>query len=328
MGALKAALLQIFPDEQAIVDLWTGTIRESSAKDYETKFKIFMQFLKSHNIPLHTLKLVHVLKFLMSLFLKGKATRTIYAYRSAIAQPLEWCFGIELDSQHIRNLLKGMALRRPDNPPKTVQWNISDVLEFIEEMPLGTEELPLLQTTAILLLLATGWRISELSACVRQQEYLHFTTEGHLKIRPHKTFLAKNEAPTRRWDHTTIRPLFLENGRRSKLCPILHLQEYLRASKNDLVGPLFKKPGTTDELPIRTLARYVCNFIRKASPRSKVSVHDIRKMASSIALVKCMKLSLVTSAMRWSSTSTFINFYLNQTSLPSSHFVTPEQNQI
>ena len=325
LEALKTAFDHLFPGEQEIIDFLTSTIRPSSIRDYQTKFKIFMIFLKKENISLKQLKLVHVLKFFVELFNNNRTARTIYSYRSALAQPLKWCFDIDLSSQHVTDILKAMVLRRPNNPPKEIKWDLNDLLSFMDNTQIGNNEVKALQISAILLLLATGWRISELHACVRNSEFLSIDHQFVLKIRPHEAFMAKNEKPNDRWDHVIIKPLFLQNGQRSQLCPILNLQRYLDLSYPDKSGSLFKLPGSQLPMPIYTLSRLICQFINTACPRSSAKVHDIRKFASSIALIKCLDITFVTSTMKWSSPSTFIKFYLSPTTVPQLQIVTPGQ---
>ena len=276
-------------------------------------------------VKLKELRLVHALQFFIELFNKNRAARTIYSYRSALAQPLKWGFNIDLDSQHVTDLLKAMVLKRPNEPPKEIKWKLNDLLSFIDDTPMGDDETSNLQISAILLLLATGWRISELHACVRNPEFLSIDAQNIVKIRPHKLFLAKNENPSDRWGHVMVKPLYLHDGRRSRLCPVLNLQRYLETSREDESGPLFKIPGSGRPMPIYTLTRLICQLMNRACPESAARVHDLRKLAASVALIKCMSVPLVTSTMRWSSPSTFTKFYLSQTSIPSMEIVTPGQ---
>ena len=50
-----------------------------------------------------------------------------------------------------------------------------------------------LARAAFLVLLCTGWCISELQACVKLSDYCCITQDGKHRIRPHEALLAKNE---------------------------------------------------------------------------------------------------------------------------------------
>ena len=327
LEALKLAFSHIFPQEESVISFLISTIRNSSANDYQIKYGIFMEFLKSERIKLRELQLYHVLRFLIHLFNKKKAVRTIYAYRSAISQPLKWCFGLDLNSQHITDILKAMTLKRPNNPPREVKWELKDLLSFMDSSPLDSLEEFALQSSAILILLATGWRISELHACVRDISFLSFDVQNILKIRPHDSILAKNECPLKRWEPRIIKPLYLINGNRSKLCPVFNLQTYLDFSSRKSTGPLFLDFKSCEAMSIQKLTRIICNFIRQGCPGVQVRVHDLRKLASSLSLIKCMNISFFANTMNWNSPSTFIKFYFQQTSLPNLEIVTPGHNE-
>ena len=113
---------------------------------------------------------------------------------------------------------------------------------------------------------------------------------------------------------------------RSKLCPILSLQQYLVSTDRMKKGPLFLRPFSNEPMTLPTLSRLVCNFIRRACPGASPGAHDLRKVAASLALVECMNLSFVTSTMNWSSTTTFIKHYLLQTPSLSVPVATPGRN--
>ena len=67
------------------------------------------------------------------------------------------------------------------------------MLNFLEKGTKPTSEIMALRKAAFLVLLTTGWRISKLHACVRENEFCRFSENSTLIMRPHLTFLAKNE---------------------------------------------------------------------------------------------------------------------------------------
>merc|ERR1712121_169784 len=87
----------------------------------------------------------------------------------------------------------------------------------------------------------TGWRISELHACVRNSDLCTFSNNS-LLLRPHPSFLAKNESTQKRWSHKEIKILKLQDGSISNLCPLTSLMKYLEITKKFKEGDKFLTP--------------------------------------------------------------------------------------
>ena len=118
-------------------------------------------------------------------------------YRSALSVPLLVRFNIDLRVPEVSFLLRSMAIQRPNVPFSAPAWSLNKVLSYLDNLTLPLSDIMLFRKTAFLLLLATGWRISELHACVRNTEYCQIL-QNALRIRPHPSFLAKNESTTLR----------------------------------------------------------------------------------------------------------------------------------
>ena len=273
-----------------------------------------MTFLQTNDIPFKDISLPHVINFLSFLFYhKNLSPKTVAQYRTALAKPLRLFFGIDLIVPAMADLLKSMGLQRPSIPVSAPSWSLNKVLTFLDELPTPLTQVMLLRKTAFLLMLATGWRISELSACVRDSDFCYFTGNMILNIRPHPSFLAKNENPQKRWAAKEIRKLLLRDGSVSNLCPVATIHEYLQSTRLAAKGPLFLAPGSpTRGLTIYKLGSHICQLIRLADPVSKIRVHDVRKYASSHGLVNAMLIGELVSAMNWSSPVTFFKFYFTQ----------------
>ena len=204
-----------------------------------------------------------------------------------------------------------MALERPSDPIRAPTWSLNAVLSYIDGLvsPLTTEVL--LQKAAFLLLLATGYRISELHACVRDHLFCTFADNGSLILRSHSNFLAKNEPTNNRWPYKSIRPLSLASGETSNLCPVQSLRDYLARSPSVVSGSLFLHHKTNKPLTVRQLSSAVCKLAMAGDPGSKVRVHYVRKLAASYTLVETMDISAVTEALHWRSPHVFWKFYMS-----------------
>merc|ERR1711874_546675 len=103
-------------------------------------------------------------------YAKGLKPSMVSHYRSALSRPLREYFNIDLTCNIVNSLLKGMKVKRPPQPAPKPQWSLGKVLALLESLS-PSSEIDSLKKTAFLLLLSTGWRTSELHACVRDKKY-------------------------------------------------------------------------------------------------------------------------------------------------------------
>ena len=315
VDVLRQAYSKRFPRSHNVVNLLANPIRKSSQGDYERKWRYFCSFLRERDIPFNAITLHCVLDFLAYLFFdKGLQPSTVAHYRSALTVPLRLQYNVDLTDSLVSTLLKAMFLQRPKTPITSPTWCLNKVLTYIDglQSELGMESS--LQKCAFLLKLATGWRISELHACVRDPAYCRILDDSTLLIRPHPSFLAKNESTEKRWQHEKILPLLLRDGSPSSLCPVRSLQTYLNLTSNYKTGCLFLNCKTGKPLSIKQLSTLLCKLIAKGDPSAIPKAHDIRKYAASFSLSESMQASHMVNAMRWRSPHTFWKFYMTATS--------------
>ena len=312
---IKQAYNRQFPNCPEAVTLMATPIRKSSIAEYEKKWSMFMSFVKSKNIPFDDISITTVINFLTYLFYERHLSpNTVAHYKSALVIPLQVHFNIDLNGTAFKGLLRAMNLLRPNQPVAAPAWSLNKVLTFLEGLTTPLSVDMLLKKTAFLLMLATGWRISELHACVRNREYCYLTAGTVLHIRPHPSFLAKNECTQRCWDFKEIKPLRLRDGSISRLCPATTTQEYLLRTHEISSGNLFLTPNNHSRtLTVHKLSSHICQVIGLADPVAKIKVHDVRKYASSCSFVNTMLVGDLVSAMNWSSPGTFFKFYFTQT---------------
>ena len=296
------------------LDLMSKPIASSSLRDYQNKWESFIGFLHKQKIRPFELNISHVLRFLTFLFKVRKLKpRTISCYRAAIAEPLLHGFNINTNTKEVCDLIRGMKLRRPADPPSQPSWSLNKVLSFLVDMKEPISDIWILRKAAFLLSLATGYRVSELQACVRDEDLCSIKEDMSLTIRPHHNFIAKNENSQKRWPFKEIKPL-LENGSPSKLCAVRALQDYLHRTSNIKRGYLFRSPRLkSKELSTTQLSRHICAVILAADPHAKAKTHDIRKFAASYSLMKTMRIDDIVKEVGWRSKATFIKHYLFQT---------------
>ena len=300
---------------QETLDLMSKPISSSSLRDYQHKWEYFIKFLTNSHVTPKDLNLSHVLSFLTFLFYERRLRpRTVTCYRSAIAEPLLHGFNIDTNTREVYNLIRGMKIQRPAPPFIQPTWRLSKVLSYIEGLKEPISDLWALRKTAFLLNLATAYRVSELHACVRDKDLCFFKPDRSLMIRPHSSFLAKNECPQKRWSHKEIRPLLAQEGKVNKLCPVKALKNYLQRTSRIKTGKLFRSPDLKmKELSKFQLSKHICALVLAADPHTKARVHDVRKLATSASLAKTMLTDDLIKEVGWSSSSTFFRHYLVQT---------------
>ena len=329
MAVIRTAYEKKFPSCHAAIDLLTKPLRKSSLKDYEGKWLRFCSFLKDRHISPDNITLASVIEFFTYLFHdKNLRPGTIAHYRSALSVPLQLQFKIDLHDSAVSTLLRAMYIQKPNPPVTAPLWNLNKVLSLLDSWE---ENLPiedLLQKTAFLLLFATGWRVSELHACVRGTEFCSISEDDTLLIRPHPSFLAKNESTINRWNHKTIKPLRLVDGTLGNLCPVNSLKQYLQHTRKVDATKLLLHPKTQKPLSKQQLSSYICKLILRADPSGRAKVHDIRKYAASCSLAESMDVSDMVTALQWSSEKTFWKFYLAPTKPLSVPAVLPGNNRM
>ena len=315
LGILKEACAEKFPDcDQQTINLIAGSVRKTSEADYQRKWDFFLQFIKDKGVAFENIKIDIVLRFFSFLFYtKGLKPSTVCHYRSALARPLLEYFNIDLRLPEVNSMIRAMKIQRPIEPSPRPAWKLSKVLSYLESLNISSE-MHSLRKTAFLLLLATGWRISEIHACVRNVEFTRFTESQNLLLQPHASFLAKNGL-RKRLEPKEIKTLKLQDGQTSSICPVEALKEYLLRSSRRTEGPLFHNPKDGSNLSIFQLRYQICSLITEADPATKAKVHDIRKYAASCSLQQDMLVGDLTEDFNWSNPAIFYKFYFLQTDI-------------
>ena len=129
----------------------------------------FLQYLQQHNISQAEIDEGVVANFLaFHAYVYERAYSTIAVYKNALADPLLFLMGISLKVRAIEKLLRGLyRLRPPPRDGRMPRWSLSVVLAFLRGPPFEPLESAswkyLIRKVLVILLLATGRRISEVS---------------------------------------------------------------------------------------------------------------------------------------------------------------------
>ena len=312
MEVLKIGISNHYPNyDEETINLISNSIKQSSESDYQGKWKQFLKFIAEKDISFDQVTIDAVLRFFTYLFYKrGLKPSTISHYRSALAQPLLAYFNINLNVPAVHSMLRAMRLQRPPEPHTRPAWSLNLVLEYLNNLDTSSVT-NALRKSAFLLLLATGWRISEVHACVRDDDFCRFT-ENSLIIQPHSSFLAKNGL-RKRLEAKEIKTLLNEDGNVSNICPVSSLSDYLYHTRNKKKGCLFIDPKDDKNLTLFKLRLQVCSIITEADPETRKRVHDIRTYAASCTLQQDMIVGDLIEDFNWSSAAVFYKHYFVQT---------------
>ena len=295
--------------KQGTIDKMSVPLKTSSENDYNSKWKDFMKFIKENDCLFNEISEQDVLDYLNHLFEnKHFLPSTVEKYRSAISRPLRFWHGIDIaNDEGISDFIKAMKTLVPKNPPKRPQWDLGKVLRHIEGLNLSIPA-NVLRKAAFLLMLATGWRISELFATQRKGENFQFLRSGALQIKPPNSFVAKNGG-YRRLTYKLIDQLKDQNGEPSRLCPVAAIKKYLEITKcneTDLwLNAINKRP-----LKLDSFSNEICELIRQGNKGSKQATQEIRKYSATLIYKKYMNIEDVTDQINWTNQNMFYQHYL------------------
>ncbi|XP_068232529.1 uncharacterized protein [Palaemon carinicauda] len=278
--------------------------RESTLRQYDSAVKKLAKFLKDSQVEKMTMNLT--VTFFRTLFESGLAASTITTIKSALKKIFHIGFGIDLTDSYFSSIPRACARLKPSTRPSAVSWFLNDVLKLASDTPNEScNYMALLRKSLFLLSLASGSRISELSALSRNPGHIEFLPSGEVLLSPNKVFLAKNEDPQNRWSPWKIVPL----PRDPSLCPVTTLKSYLSRTSTTTTGPLFiREHGGT--ITLKGIRQQILYFIKQANPESFPHVHDIRAVATSINFFHHMKFDELSKYTGWKSPKVFKRHYL------------------
>ena len=297
----------------------SAAFRSSTLSNYEGCWKTFQAFIRDR--PDEDISLSLVTSFLDYLFeTKGLGAKTVLGYRVALSEPLRLGFNLDLSSDIFKKLARAQFLARPPSKKLVPNWDVSPILEKLASNDFRSETCSLenlLTKSIFLVALATGNRASELAAIdrhavsFRQQELTLL-----LPVRPN--FLFKNQTMNRSPPNIQISRF---PDVEPELCPVTTLQAYLRRTREALGSALFVHPSTGRNLQRPSISLRITSFIADVCPGSLPRMHDVRKMAASLAWTRGVPPGDIVSSVFWSSSNVFIKHYLFKAVMPSRNFV-------
>ena len=219
-------------------------------------------------------------------------------------------FNLDLQDDVFLKAVCSFSLRHPAPAPGRLSWSLSNVLSPLADLDHHSCPLrDLLDKVIFLIALASGGRVSEISALRRGPDFTYVTPSGHLSLQPGPDFLAKTEDPLQRHQPWRISPL---PGDDPSLYPVATLQVYLDRTADYSFGSLFRHHISGKPLTVSAVRCRITSLIKQYNPGSIPKTHDLQKMASSLAFFEGMSFPDISHMTGWTSPFVFMRHYLHE----------------
>ena len=297
--------------------------RDSTIRMYDSRLRLYREWCADRAVSPSSAPVGVVADFLLHLFNRGRQVNTVRGYRTAVgAVHTGFTDGSSVsDSRPLNWLIRRMSHKRPRVRSLVPPWDMSAVLRALAEPPFEPiASCPLLQLsvkTAFLIAAASARRRSALHALSILPGHMRFEPHG-VRLVPDATFLAKTQTV----DFVPA-PIFLAKISEFSgvdgdevWCPVRALRQYLRRTRpvRGSCTALFvisQAPHTRASKD--TVSRWIVRAIElvtREESSSRPRAHDVRGMASSMALYKGVPLEEILRAAAWRTPNTFIASYL------------------
>ena len=224
-------------------------------------------------------------------------------------------FGIDMSTMEFNDLNSAFFLEEPPKMKIIPKWSLDKVLTLLESPSYDGNSCSLynlLKKTLFLTALASGNRVSELAA-VDTAGFRIDTSRGNIPEEVNMVvspgFLFKNQRQGRTPPNICIKRLPAGSER---ICPVTSIETRIRRM-NILEGSLFINSVSRCKLKPPTISKVLCTVINEADPGKFPKGHDVRRVATSLAWTRGLRMEEITRRAFWSSSSVFINCYLSHT---------------
>lgn len=295
----------------SLADPLIKSLRKSTNAQYESCWKTFQSWLSSQDSQLVSKQ--SILLYLLYLSqVKHLNPKTILVHRNALHLPLLYGFNISTTDKEFSMLARSQFIENPPKQRFIPQWDPHKVLNLLKtrrfDIATCSKE-DLFSKTLFLVALATGNRVSELSAMSRVAlTFSQDMSQVVIPIRP--GFLYKNQTMQRTPPNILIDALGTDKGKRHSLCPVRALRKWLQVTEHEGSESVFINPRSKKPLNRGSISLALVRLINSAIPNSFAKAHDIRKISASLAWIRGVSPQDITKFMFWTSSSTFISKYL------------------
>lgn len=315
-----------FPDN--IIHTIQSARRPSTTRVYETSWKAFVRWCKTHHIDQTSASILDVLGFLQAGLDKGLTPATLRRQVAALATvvPSDRYRSISCDPR-IKDFLHGATNISPPTVHRYPSWDLPLVLQALTVEPfepLASVGLKYLSfKVAFLLAITSARRVSELAALSIRRDLCIFHSD-RVVMRLDPSFMPKINSAFHRSQELVL-PDFCPHPRHSReqewhtldvrraLRRYLRRTESFRRTESLLVS--FHPASMGQKVSSATIARWIRACIATAYDKTstpvpgRVYAHSTRSAAASAAWATQAPLVDICRAATWTSPSPFIRHY-------------------
>ena len=269
-------------------------------------------------------------EYLVQLKNNNKKLATILTHKSAVCGTLQLTSN-KNHSEHpiIKRLIQNFKSNITVEKSKIPDWNFNIVLAALRRRPFEPMNTVDIKFVTMKCLFLTAWasaaRVSEIQALSRKEgHFLMDTKRRFVDLIPDSSFVAKNQRagePQRKFRIHAIHRYIHDDELEELLCPVRALRIYKtrttnRVSKYNRLFVCLKKKA---DMAIHSISYWIRRTIKVAYENTngeslgavhKVSAHEVRAVATSLAANKHIPIKDIMRQAYWKSESTFISYYL------------------
>lgn len=285
--------------------LLTKSWRESTLATYKAPIKRWVTWCKTHKINHRSPQGDDVARFLAKLYLEDNlAYRTILLHKSAIST---YCAAnTENLSKNffVQQVLKAISLARPQDTKSPI-WDTNLLFNWLKDTPATDTLFDISRRTAIILLLASGRRVHDLTLLELPEDS---QVESEIYLWPR--FGSKTDKPTNRQSGW-----LLKQHPDNSICPVRHVKKLMeltgsrRSNVTGLTSLFISVTGEVKQATRTMIGGWVRTVFKEAGIDAPPG--SIRSAVASKSWIENRSVEDIMIRSNWKSAQTFYKFYCN-----------------
>jgi site-specific recombinase XerD len=272
-----------------------AALAPSTNKAYSTTFKCFLQFISKVGRDMDSVTVVDVLSFLQEYVDKQRAASTMRQLHAALLHFFTLFQKSEIISSPVIALfVQGAQRLAPSTEKLPFIWDPEVPLQYLAKLPFPTTVRAAGQEALLLLLLATGIRVSDAHRLSRKM-----TKAGEVWMIPFLERRKTGPSP----------PQLVKPFSSPRLCPARALQRYLAiANPIRADGERFLFISSRGQRAcVDTLRHWVVDLLEAAGIQAPAG--SCRSASTSSAITRNVDVDQILKSAGWASESTFRRYY-------------------
>lgn len=287
-------------------DLLKKSWRDSTLSTYNVPIKRWLSWCNLNGIDARAPRGNDVARYLANLFLEKKlAYRTMLVHKSAIATYS--ATGPEEISNNffVRQVIKAISLARPQEKRSKI-WDTELLFDWLKDTPSSDRLFDVSRRTAIILLLASGRRVHDLTLLDITEDSFFENKDNELELWPR--FGSKTDCGKSRQSGWLLR-----RHPDERLCPVRHVNKLIdstrerRLENKDLTSLFISITGEVKPATRTIIGGWIKSIFREigidAPPGS------VRSAVASRSFLENRPLEEILKRANWKSAQTFHNHY-------------------